>query len=160
MLQSNQSSPQQLYAELQDAQYSERPYERRDLGEQMEIIKESIYGWWKPRFLVDHRARCAYEFMLPNFRLQTVTDEDINWYSLRKLPEAIVARAKEKDAFYPTVVRVYENDTAEMIWQLNPDGRYFMDEDGYGMTDDEEVALVGRVDRTGRVVEKLKYKKG
>ena len=46
---------------------------------------------------------------------------------------------------------------AELEWQINPDGRYYMDEDGFGMTDDVEVALVGNIDRTGRVVEKIHY---
>jgi hypothetical protein len=32
-----------------------------------------------------------------------------------------------------------------------------MDDDGFGMTDDEEVTLLGTIDRIGRVVEKIHY---
>ena len=34
-----------------------------------------------------------------------------------------------------------------------------MYDDGFGMTDDEEIALWGKIDREGNVVEKFKYSK-
>lgn len=34
-----------------------------------------------------------------------------------------------------------------------------MDEDGYGMTDDEEIELVGAIDRSGKVVVKYTIRK-
>ena len=37
-----------------------------------------------------------------------------------------------------------------MFWQIQPDGRYWADEDGFGMEDDEEVTLYTYVDRDGR----------
>jgi hypothetical protein len=40
-------------------------------------------------------------------------------------------------------------------WQLNPDGRYYMDDDGFGMTDDEEINIYGIIDTEGRVVVKF-----
>ena len=45
---------------------------------------------------------------------------------------------------------------AQVSWQLNPDGRYYMDEDGYGMTDDEEVEIYGFIDTEGKVVVKFR----
>jgi len=42
-------------------------------------------------------------------------------------------------------------------WQINPDGRYYMDDDGFGMTDDEEITLLGKIDRTGKVVVPFSY---
>ena len=65
-------------------------------------------------------------------------------------------RAKVGDAHFPTHVGYYENGIAKVWWQINPDGRYYMDEDGYGMTDDEEIQLIGAIDRTGKVVEKYR----
>jgi hypothetical protein len=56
-----------------------------------------------------------------------------------------------------TISFLSRNGIAELEWQLNPDGRYYMDDDGFGMTDDEEVTLLGTIDRTGRVVEKIHY---
>ena len=48
---------------------------------------------------------------------------------------------------------------AEVEWQLNPDGMYYRDEDGFGMTDDEEINLYGTIDRKGKVVKKFTLKR-
>ena len=45
---------------------------------------------------------------------------------------------------------------AKVSWQINPDGRYYMDEDGYGMTDDEETEIYGFIDQNAKVVVKFK----
>lgn len=51
-----------------------------------------------------------------------------------------------------------------MAWQkwngsLTPDGMYYRDEDGFGMTDDEEINLYGAIDRKGKVVKKFTLKR-
>ena len=40
---------------------------------------------------------------------------------------------------------------AEVSWQLNPDGRYYMDEDGYGMTNEKEITIFGFIDRNAEM---------
>ena len=48
-----------------------------------------------------------------------------------------------------------------MIWQVQPDGMYWQDEDGYGMTPDEEILLYSFIDENGRFTEPFKlYKIG
>lgn len=42
-----------------------------------------------------------------------------------------------------------------MRWEVNPDGMYYRDEDGFGMTDDDEINLEGAIDRKGNVVKKF-----
>ena len=37
-----------------------------------------------------------------------------------------------------------------MIWQVQPDGRYWADEDGFGMTSDVEIDLYTFIDEKGR----------
>lgn len=37
-----------------------------------------------------------------------------------------------------------------MIWEIQPDGRYWADEDGFGGTNDEEVRLYSVIDEEGR----------
>lgn len=44
---------------------------------------------------------------------------------------------------------------AKVSWQINPDGRYYMDDDGFGMTDDEEITIYGYIDHKGKVVSKF-----
>ena len=135
-------------------------YYIQDLGEEMAVMMDSIGGWWKPRVLLDHRTKRGYLFMDSNEHLVTVTDNDINWNSLRRLPNEYIERAKAHDGHFPTLIRGdYHGGRAEVEWQLNPDGRYYMDEDGFGMTDDEEISLWGKIDRKGNVVVPFTYRK-
>lgn len=53
----------------------------------------------------------------------------------------------------------FNDGVAVVEWQINPDGQYYTDDDGYGMTNDKEVALWGKIDRTGKVVEQFTYHK-
>ena len=96
--------------------------------------------------------------MNTNYELVTVTDEDIDWDSLRKLPENAIARAKRHNAMFPTLIRRFQNGQAKVEWQIHPDGKYYMDEYGFGMTRDQELTLFGSIDRMGNVVEKFVYK--
>ena len=155
----NQLSPEDLYAELAKPAYRLSSYERQDLDEGMTLLKESINGWWKPRFLIDETAHRAYEFMDNMLILQTVTDDDINWNSLKGISREVIARAKGHKGVFPTLIRGFHKGVAEVTWQINPDGRYYMDDDGFGMTDDEEIALIGKIDRTGKVVVPFTYRK-
>ncbi|MBQ0058002.1 MAG: hypothetical protein KBT20_10145 [Bacteroidales bacterium] len=147
---------QALYAQLMSPAY-QVIYQQSDLDEGMGIAEEVICQYCKPRFLLDHNVKCAYEFMTNREDLTTVTVNDIDWDSLKGLPEESIARAHRLDAHFPTRIRNFENSVAQVSWQLNPDGMYYMDEDGYGMTGDEEVEIYGFIDRKGKVVVKFKH---
>lgn len=62
-----------------------------------------------------------------------------------------------RDAHYPTNIRIFKNGIAEVEWQVSPDGMYYMDDDGYGMTNDVEISLFGYIDRSGHVVGPFTY---
>lgn len=133
--------------------------EIQDLGENMKLLSKSIFGWWKPLILFDCRAKSAMLFINPeDLTLQNVEDRDIDWTSIRELDSECIERAKSRDAFFPTNIRGFRQGTAEVEWQLNPDGRFYMDNDGFGMTDDEEVSLIGSIDRDGNVVKRFSLK--
>lgn len=151
-------SPENLYSELCEPLYRNHPYEIDDLDEGMKLVKESIDGWWKPRFLIDENAHSAYELMDDMLILQTVTDDDIDWDSLAGIPLKALERAKAHSGLFPTLVYRFRNGEANVTWQINPDGRYYMDDNGFGMTDDDEIALHGTIDRTGHVIKKFCYK--
>ena len=146
---------QALYAQLMSPAY-QLIYKFCDLDEGMGIAEEIICQYWKPRFLLDHNTKCAYEFMTSREDLTTVKEDDIDWDSLKDLPENSIERAHKLDAHFPTRIRSFENGVAQVSWQLNPDGMYYMDEDGYGMTDDDEVEIYGFIDRKGNVIVKFK----
>lgn len=150
------SKAQALYVQLISSVY-QGVYRLWNVNEGMSIAEEVICQYWKPRFLLDHNAKCAYEFMTSDETLTTITDNDIDWESLNGLPEACISRAHRLDAHFPTKIHQFEGGVAEVSWELNPDGRYYMDEDGYGMTDDEEITIYGIINRKGQVLVKFRY---
>lgn len=152
----HESDEEKLYKVLNTDEYKERPYEYSDLGEGMAVIGETMWGWWKHRFLINHNTKCAYEFMDKEQNLVTVTEDDIDWESLKNLPEDAISTARALSFHFPSFICHFENGVAEVSWQLNPDGRYYMDEDGYGMTDDEEIEIYGFIDQNAKVVVKFK----
>ena len=131
------SEEEKLYRELCLSQYQGLSLVQNDLGEDMALVTQVIGRYWKPRYLMDKEARCAYEFMSIDEVLQIVTDEDIDWDSLKGLPQDAFDRAKAHSFHFPGHVYQYKNGVAEVEWQLNPDGMYYRDDDGFGMTDDE-----------------------
>ena len=153
------SEEEKLYRELCLSQYQGLPLVQNDLGEDMALVTQVIGRYWKPRYLMDKEARCAYEFMSIDEVLQIVTDEDIDWDSLKGLPQDAFDRAKAHSFHFPGHVYQYKNGVAEVEWQLNPDGMYYRDEDGFGMTDDEEINLYGSIDKKGKVVKKFTLKR-
>ena len=153
------SEEEKLYKRLCAHQYRDRPYEQRDLGEGMTLVSQVIGEYWKPRYLLDNEAKCAYEFMSIDEVLQIVTDEDIDWDNLKGLPQDAFDRAKAHSFHFPGHVYQYKNGVAEVEWQLNPDGMYYRDEDGFGMTDDEEINLYGAIDKKGKVIKKFTLKR-
>lgn len=146
----------ELYKKLTSPGY-QVIYRYDDIGEGMSIAEEVICQYWKPRFLIDHNTKCAYEFLNSGEYLCTITKDDIDWDSLKALPEESKDKAHRLYAHFPTRIRKYENGVAQVSWQLNPDGMYYMDEDGYGMTDDEEVEIYGFIDRNGKVLVKFRH---
>lgn len=153
------SEEEKLYRELCLSQYQGLSLVQNDLGEDMALVTQVIGRYWKPRYLMDKEARCAYEFMSIDEVLQIVTDEDIDWDSLKGLPQDAFDRAKAHSFHFPGHVYQYKNGVAEVEWQLNPDGMYYRDDDGFGMTDDEEINLYGAIDRKGKVVKKFTLKR-
>lgn len=153
------SEEEKLYRELCLSQYQGLSLVQNDLGEDMALVTQVIGRYWKPRYLMDKEARCAYEFMSIDEVLQIVTDEDIDWDSLKGLPQDAFDRAKAHSFHFPGHVYQYKNGVAEVEWQLNPDGMYYRDDDGFGMTDDKEINLYGAIDRKGKVVKKFTLKR-
>lgn len=136
-------------------------YRFRYLGDNMTVVLEANHwGWNMPRHLLKEDEGTGFEFMSEDMTLLTIKPEDIDWHSMRKLPEDIISRAKKRCAFYPVLIPFFANGRAQVIWTLNPDGMFFMDEDGFGMeTGDDgiEVKIIGYIDRNGNVVKKFSY---
>lgn len=142
----------EFYVELQDKKYGERPYSRmKGWGEGMEIVEEVINEYWRERFLIDHNAKEAFQLMDRGLTLTFISKEDVDWEGVNTLENN--HNAYTFSAYYQRfAVEKFKNGVALVKWTLYPDGYYFMDEDGYGMEDNDESALYGFIDRKARVV--------
>lgn len=151
------SEARELYVRLNNEIYKSGSWQTEDRGEGMAVISQVIRQYWKPRFLLDNVSKCAYEFMDAYETLCTVTTDDIDWDSIKCLSAKSIRRAQGLDFHFPSFIYKYENGVAQVKWQLNPDGMYYRDDDGFGMSDDDEEDIYGFVDRQGKVVVKFKY---
>lgn len=145
-------TPQELYIELQKTQYDNRPYSRiQNMGCEMEIVEEVIDGYWRERFLINHADKVAYELMDSNLTLKFIGEQDVDWKGVETLDNN--RNAYSYSAYYQRfAVEPFKQGVALVTWTLYPDGRYFMDEDGFGMEDNDESILYGFIDTYANVV--------
>ena len=155
-----QKAAEILFVKLNNEGYDKYPFIKKDLDEGMILIKEVIGSYWKPRYLLNTITKNAYEVMNLRETLLIVTDNDIDWNSLKDLGADCLDRAKRHSFHFPSFIYKFENGVAQIQWQLNPDGRYYEDEDGYGMTADEEINIYGFIDTEGKVVVPFQYVSG
>lgn len=151
------SFDEKLYMVLSAMDFTRNGYRVSELGEGMSVIEQVTWGWWKQRYLIDNKNCRAYEIMDGNMDFVNFTTDDIDWNSIKQLPEKAIMRAQEMSAQFPTFIRGFRNGIAEVSWQLNPDGRYYMDEDGLGMTSDEEITVYGFIDAEMNVLVKFQF---
>ena len=148
---------ERLYRSLSKTRFDKLQFRVHELNEGISVIEQVIGGWWKQRYLMDENNFRAYEIMNEDLEFVNFTVEDIDWKSIECLPEYMKARAQRLSALFPTFVLRFQNGVAEVHWQLNPDGRYYRDDDGYGMTDDEETTVYGFIDAAMNVLVKFQY---
>ena len=151
------SIDEKLYMVLSAMDFTRNGYRVNELGEGMSVIEQVIWVWWKQRYLIDNKNCRAYEIMDGNMDFVNFTTDDIDWDSIKQLPEKAKMRAQEMSAQFPTFIRGFRKGVAEVSWQLNPDGRYYTDEDGFGMTSDEEITVYGFIDSEMNVLVKFQY---
>ena len=145
-------TPRELYVELKRAQYDNRPYHRiSEMGDKMEIVEEVINNYWRERYLINNAEKTAYELMDRSLHLTFLTEKDVNWESVSTLDNN--KNAYSFSAYYQRfAVEKFKEGVALVEWTLYPDGRYFMDEDGYGMEDNDASVLYGFIDTHANVV--------
>ncbi len=151
------SCDEKLFLDLSETDFANNGYSVSELGSGICALEQSICGWWKQRYLIDKNNCRAFEIMDENMRLMFVSKDDIDWESIAQLPESIRMRANALSARFPSFIHGFKNGVALVSWQLNPEGRYYMDEDGYGMTSDDEVTIYGFIDTCMNVLVKFRY---
>ena len=147
-----------MYEELTENEYYRSNCYRWDAkdNDNMQIVNSLVNEYWKPCYLLDHTRKVAYEIMDRYQRWTHFRVDDIDWESMKNLSKEALDNARRLSAYFPSFIRNYKNGTAIVEWQLIPDGMYWMDENGYGMTSDEEVALYAVIDKDMKVLVKFR----
>lgn len=144
-------NPHKLYKMLVKDNYA-----TEKLGDGMSVTPVVDYfGFKQLHYLIDEKNKTAVEFMSVNGQLLTVTSEDIDWDRLYWQSEEVKNRAKNLSVIFSLNIRSFKGGMGLVEWQLEVDGSYYMDEDGFGMTSDEEFFLYGYIDRTGKPLVKF-----
>ena len=111
-------------------------------------------GWGnKQNFLVNTKLKKAYPIAASDGTLVGFTKDDIDWESVNQLEHN--DDAKRLQASYSFGVGDYRDGIACVYWMLYPNGRYFGDEDGFGMEDNDEVNVSAYIDTECRVLVKF-----
>ena len=131
----------------------EADYYHRDMGCGMLRFSNRSYGN-KQIFIVNPAIKKVYPISEPNGKLVGFTLDDIEWDSVNQLEHN--GDAKRLVADYGGLsIGDYQDGLAYVSWMLYPDGRYFADEDGFGMEDNDEVNIAAYIDTQCRVVVKF-----
>ena len=90
-------------------------------------------------------------------KVKFLTEADIEPSALRLIKQECPYFAFE--ARYRFWVFPFTGSMAAVEWTVCPDGSYYADSDGFGMTDDEEITLHGFIDTDGRPIGKFRLYK-
>ena len=128
-------------------------YYHRDMGYGMLLFSNRSYGN-KQIFIVNPATKKVYPISEPTGKLVCFSLDDIDWDNVNQLEHN--GDAKRLVADYGGLsISDYKDGIAYVSWMLYPDGRYFADEDGFGMEDNDEVNISAYIDTQCRVVVKF-----
>ena len=136
-----------------DKSDDEADYYHRDMGYGMLRFSNRSYGN-KQIFIVNPALKKVYPISEPSGKLVGFTLDDIDWDNVNQLEHNYDAKRLVAD-YGGLSVGDYQDGLAYVSWMLYPDGRYFADEDGFGMEDNDEVNISAYIDTQCRVVVKF-----
>ena len=131
----------------------EADYFHRDMGYGMLRFSNRSYGN-KQIFIVNPVLKKVYPISEPSGKLVGFTLDDIDWDNVNQLEHNYDAKRLVAD-YGGLSIGDYQDGLARVDWMLYPDGRYFADEDGFGMEDNDEVNITAYIDTQCRVVVKF-----
>lgn len=145
MANTNLNYNQKLYRLIKDRKYSQEPFHKEDLCEQMSCICEGYSDFILTRYLINHQLKEAYEVFDSGlaFLKQGDIDSEIENGLLGIYP--------------PILINRYDSGMALFEWNTVEDGRAWVDEDGYGMLYDDPRCLYGIVNQRLEVICRFRY---
>lgn len=139
--------PQQLYLYLE--KLNGNCYVR-NLGEGMSIAEKSPA---REMYLINHITHEAWMIRSFSGTLIQWTTADVDMEELKDVENSCNARIMW--AQYGFNIGLFKGGRAVVSWTLHPEGTYFADPDGFGMTDDEEVKVYGIVNTQCKIVKQF-----
>lgn len=141
------------YSELMEDQEIRDQYSIYERGEHILIFSRKGWGE-KEMYMVNTVTQKAYHLVDQDGYIRAFTRDDI---------EPAVFEAEHTGDAYALIVDYaklsishFKDGKAKIEWMLYPDGRYFADEDGFGMEDNDEVNIAAVIDEDCNVIEKFK----
>lgn len=139
----------QLYKELSADFKTEKHYSFADRGEGMLQARENN---GKRVFLVNKEKNEAWELVNAIGTLSLWNASAVEISSIFEMPGVAQRNAMSVKVPYYFGIEEYSNGVTLVVWTLQPDGCYYADSDGYGMTDDEEINLYAYIDKEGHII--------
>lgn len=123
-----------------------------NMGCGMLLFTSKSYGN-QQTFIVNPALKKVYPIAEASGKLVAFTHDDIEWDNVNQLPNH--DDAEKLVAKYYFSIDSYKDGVARVNWMLYPDGRYFADEDGFGMEDNDETRVSAYIDTECRVLVKF-----
>lgn len=105
-------------------------------GENLLLVKDE-YG---DRYLVNKETGKARQISMPGY-VVGFSDDEIDFETIDKLPHSENAHTRLMEYGPVCWWDSCRNGLIALSWKLYPDGRYFADEDGFGMEDNDELSV-------------------
>lgn len=137
---------------LDDIEANPSRYEIRQLlGDKIFRIDSSDGSMWLCRNDGGTRRLIT---LVEHGEVKFLTEADIEPSAMRLIKHQCPYLAFK--AHYRFWVFPFTGSKAAVEWTVRPDGSYYADSDGFGMTDDEEITLHGFIDTNGRPIGKFR----
>ena len=133
---------------LDDIEANPSRYEIRQLlGDKILRIDSSDGSMWLCRNDGGTRRLIT---LVEHGEVKFLTEADIEPSAMRLIKQQcpyLAFKARYRFCVFP-----FTGSKAAVEWTVCPDGSYYADSDGFGMTDDEEITLHGFIDTDGRPI--------
>ena len=105
-----------------------------------------------PLFFANYFTGKARQLLDENSNLVGFVDRDFDWEKLKTVEHPYDVNHKHVDYGGLGRYNDYRNGICCLCWMLHPDGRYYADEDGFGMEDDDEENIYCVINSDLRIV--------
>lgn len=142
-------SPKELFRIISEDLKSEKKFTFSMLGEGMGQVRDNNT---EQVFLLNNNIKEAWALTSSDRCLENWNLSDIDLSSILFLPDLPRELAVNFRAEYNFEISEFLNGVASVSWMIQPDCRFFADEDCFGMDDDREIILVAFIDQCANIL--------